>query len=142
MTQIFVVLRTRIVVAALPPKETDSTVPKSAPWIVTVVPPPVLPDVGVIERIFGAITKPKPRAVVTRPPVATTDTLTDPAGWGLVTAVICVVLVTLKFVAVVVPNWTFEVPLNPLPVIVTVVPPAMGPVPGANVEMVGGVTNL
>ena len=81
------------------------------------------------------------------PPAVVTFTVTVPAAWGLVTALMVVGLVTVKLLAVVVPNLTEvvekPVPLNPVPVMVTVVVPEVVPVAGVNEVMVGtGATNL
>jgi hypothetical protein len=70
-----------------------------------------------------------------------TDTATVPAACALVTALIWVGLVTVKLLAVVDPNLTAVQPVRFVPVIVTVVPPAVGPAVGAKVETVGGGTN-
>ena len=130
----------RSVVAAAPPKVTELVPSRSAPLIVTVVPPSADPLVGVSDRIFGGCANAKFRTDVPCPPVVVTDIFTEPAGWAFVNAVICVVLVTRKLAAVVVPNWTFEAPPNPVPLMVTVVPPAIGPVTGVKSVMVGGAT--
>jgi hypothetical protein len=62
-------------------------------------------------------------AVVTR-------MLRTPAPSGGDTAVISVPETSLNFFARTEPNMTLLVPLNPVPVIVTVVPPFVGPDPG------------
>ena len=49
-------------------------------------------------------------------------------------------LVTCRPVPEVVPNLTVVAPVNPVPVIVTVVPPATGPVAGEMLVMVGAET--
>ena len=73
--------------------------------------------------------------------------LTGPARWDLVTAVIWVELVTVKLLAVVVPNLTDVVvkpgPLKFVPVMVTMVVPVVEPEGGVKVRIVGaGAMNL
>ncbi len=60
----------------------------------------------------------------------------DPAG---ATAVIDVEELIVKLVAAAVPNWTWVAPLRFVPVMVTVVPPAVGPRLGLTLVMVGAV---
>ena len=64
------------------------------------------------------------------PPAAVTRTSTVPAPAGDV-AVIDVAELTVKAVALVTPNVTAVAPVNPVPVIVTDVPPVVGPDVGA-----------
>jgi len=61
------------------------------------------------------------------PPAVVTAMYTAPVACGGATAVIWVEETTLKLVAASVPNATFVAPVNPVPVIVTVVPPVVGP---------------
>ena len=51
-------------VAAVPPKMTEGTAAKSVPRMVTVVPPEVLPPLGVTLVTVGAAEKVKPAARV------------------------------------------------------------------------------
>ena len=60
------------------------------------------------------------------PPTVVTLTSSVPVPAGEV-AVIDVAELTVKPVAAVAPNVTADAPVNPVPVIVTVVPPAVGP---------------
>ena len=60
-----------------------------------------------------------------------TVTSTVPAAGGAV-AVMLVALLTVKLVAAVVPNLTALAPVKPVPVIVTEVPPVLGPELGAD----------
>ena len=46
------------------------------------------------------------------------------------TAVICVDELTVKLAAAVLPKFTVDAPVNPLPVMITLVPPVAGPVTG------------
>src|SRR5439155_21066545 len=54
---------------------------------------------------------------------------TAPAAWSGAVAVICVSELTAKLVAAVPPNETAVAPVKPVPVTVTSVPPAVGPLP-------------
>jgi hypothetical protein len=51
---------------------------------------------------------------------------------------IWVLLLTVKLVAAVLPKWTLVAFVKPVPVIVTLVPPAVGPVLGLTPVTVGG----
>jgi hypothetical protein len=71
------------------------------------------------------------------PPGVVTETSTtpaDPAGDG---TLICVSLLTVKPGALVVPNRIPVVPVKPVPVIITGVPPITGPVGGEMPETAG-----
>jgi len=59
-----------------------------------------------------------------------TVTSTLPAAWAGLVAVIWVSELTVKLVALVVPNLTAVAPVKPQPVIVTTVPPDCGPLLG------------
>ena len=81
------------------------------------------------------------------PPTVVTVIFTVPATCAEVTAFMVVALVTVKLLAAVVPNFTAvaanPVPLNPVPVMVTVVVPEGVPVVGRNEVIVGtGATNF
>ena len=67
----------------------------------------------------------------------TTSTATAPAAFTGVTAVIDVALFTVKLVALVLPKRTAVAPVKSVPVMVTVVPPAVGPLFGLTPEIVG-----
>ena len=69
--------------------------------------------------------------------VTVTSTVPVPAG---LTAVIVVSLTTVRFVAAVVPKSTAVAPVNPVPVIVTRVPPVVGPLVGLRPVTVGAAT--
>ena len=69
--------------------------------------------------------------------VTVTSAVPVPAG---LVAVIEVSLTTVTFVAAVVPKSTAVAPVNPVPVIVTVVPPASGPDVGLKPVTLGAVT--
>jgi hypothetical protein len=64
-------------------------------------------------------------------------TFTAPAAWAGVVAVIIALLTTVYVVAAVPPNVTDVAPVNPVPVIVTLVPPARGPNVGLMLVNVG-----
>ena len=64
-------------------------------------------------------------------------TLTAPAAWAGVVAVIWVALLTVKLVAAVPPKVTAVVPVKPVPVMVTGVPPAVEPEFGVMLVNVG-----
>ena len=72
------------------------------------------------------------------PPAVVTVTSTVPALPAGAVAVICVALLTVKPLALVAPNFTAVAPVNPVPVMVTVVPPPVGPDAGDTLVMVGG----
>jgi hypothetical protein len=69
-----------------------------------------------------------------------TVTVTVPALSGGVVAVICVALTTTTLLAAEVPNVTVAPTAKFVPVIVTVVPPAVDPLLGLTVATVGGPT--
>ena len=66
-----------------------------------------------------------------------TTTFTAPATWAAVVAVIEAPLATFTLVAAVPPNVTPAPDRNPVPVIVTDAPPAVGPDTGAMAVTVG-----
>lgn len=66
-----------------------------------------------------------------------TETLTWPAAWAGEVAVIWVLDLTVNVSAVVVPNLTCVAVENPLPVMVTLVPPVGGPLVRERLVMVG-----
>ena len=73
------------------------------------------------------------------PEAVVTVTLTVPAASAGSTAVICVAELTVKLVAAVLPNFTAVAPVKLVPVMTTVVPPAVGPVLGLTAVTVGTV---
>ena len=73
------------------------------------------------------------------PAAVVTVTLTVPAASAGSTAVICVVELTVKLVAAVLPNITAVAPVKFVPVMTTEVPPATGPVLGLTAVTVGSV---
>ena len=71
------------------------------------------------------------------PPGVVTVTSTVPVLPAGAVAVICEPLTTVTLVAAVDPKSTAVVPVNPVPVIVTLVPPPVGPAAGATCATVG-----
>ena len=74
------------------------------------------------------------------PPAVVTRTLAVPALPGGVVAVIVVELTTMTFVAAAPPMVTAVAPVRLVPVIVTLVPPSVGPVAGEMPVTVGAGT--
>jgi hypothetical protein len=126
---IVVLLVAVIPVALAPPKVTAVAPVKPLPVIVTDVPPPVGPLLGLMLVTVGVARYVYPPAKL---PLCVsgfvTTTLTavpaDPAG---ATAVRLVALLKVTPVAAVAPNLTVAPLWNPVPVIATDVPPAAGP---------------
>ena len=110
----------------------------------TEVPPPVGPLVGLTLVTAGPVTKvnwsPAPVALV--PPAVVTVMSTVPAAWAGVVAVMDVALLTVKLVAAVPPKLTAVAPVNPVPVMVTDVPPAVVPLFGLTLVTVGAPTKV
>jgi len=74
------------------------------------------------------------------PPGVVTVMSTVPVLWAGAMAVICVVELTVKLVALVVPNLTTVAPVKFVPVIRTLVPPAVVPLVGLTAVTVGAET--
>jgi hypothetical protein len=127
--------------ADVAPNVTVDVAVKLVPVITTVVPPPVDPAEGSIELIVGAASKVK-LVLVTDPPGVVTFTRTAPAPWALVLAFKVVALVKCTVVAAVAPNVTVDVEVKPVPVMATVVPPAIGPADGASEVTVGAASKV
>ena len=130
-------------VAAFVPKSTAVAPVKPVPVIVTNVPPPSGPAVGLITETVGAAryvnTSAGDVADVPSGVVTVRSTVPVPAG---LSAVIDVSLTTVRFVAAFVPKSTAVAPVKLVPVIVTNVPPPIGPAVGLIAETVGGVGEL
>jgi hypothetical protein len=128
-------------VAAAVPNLTVVALLKFVPLIVTVLPPAVGPVFGLTPVTVGGgayLNSSAPLVVLVPPDVPTvTWTVPDPAG---ATAVIDVSEATLMLVASAEPNLTAVASPRLVPVIVTVVPPASGPSPGATFVKVGSGT--
>lgn len=129
-TVIEVALTFVIEVPAVPPKVTAEVSFKLVPVIVTVVPPATGPLDGDTDEMVGASTNVKAESADTEPPAVVTVTATVPADFAGVTTVIDVALELTIDVPAVPPKVTAVVPVKLVPVIVTVVPPAV--VPDAN----------
>ena len=74
------------------------------------------------------------------PPTVVTRTSTVAGVCGGVTALICVALAIVKLAAGTTPNLTEVAPENPVPVMVTVVPPECGPLVGLRPVTAGAAT--
>jgi hypothetical protein len=109
------------------------------PVTVSRVPPAVGPLVGEIAVIVGAAPYVNLSAatIALVPPGVVTLTSTTPAIWAGEVMVILVLEFTVRLVPAVVPNLTAVAPVNPVPVIVTTVPPAVGPLAGEMAVTVG-----
>jgi hypothetical protein len=128
--------------AGLAPKATvvaPGDVLNPVPLIVTAVPPAVEPLVGTIALTVGAGARyvKQPAQVPDCASVFVTVTLTAPAAWTGVVAVIDVALPTTTLVAALPPIVTVAPAPKPVPVIVTAVPPAVEPLVGAIALTVG-----
>ena len=137
---ILVALTTVKGVAPVVPNVTAVAPVNHVPVIVTTVPPDVVPYVGEIPVTVGSGTAyvnwlAAEFALV--PPGVVTVTSTTPAALAGEVAVILVALTTVKVVAPMVQNVTFVTPVNPVPVIVTTVPPLTGPLAGDKPVIVG-----
>jgi hypothetical protein len=126
-------------VAPVPPNVTADAPVKFVPLTVTVVPPAAGPSLGLTPLTLGGGTKLKWSDVVVAlvPPAVVTVTSTTPVPAGE-TAVIELAELTAKLAALVAPNLTALAPVKPLPLTVTVVPPASGPAFGPTPPTVGG----
>jgi formyltetrahydrofolate synthetase len=129
-------------VAATPPKVTDGTASKFVPVMVTLVPPSVGPELGVTLATVGAGSSyVKPLVSVPLwPPGFVTTTLTAPAAWAGVVAVIEVLLEKDTPVAATPPTVTVGTASKLVPLIVMLVPPSVGPELGETLETVGVTT--
>jgi len=134
-----VALATVTPVAAVPPKVTVAPDTNPEPVIVTGVPPAIGPDDG-DTPVMAIEPYVNPLVSVAVPLLSVTTTLTAPAAWAGVVAVMLVALTTVTPVAAVPPKVTVAPETNPVPEIVTGVPPAAGPDAGEIDEMVTGLT--
>jgi hypothetical protein len=119
-------------VAAVLPKLTAVASVNAVPVTVTTVPPAIGPPAGETTVTTGAAMYVKWSAelVAEVPPGVVTVTSTVPAEPAGAVAVMLVALTTVNEVAAVLPKLTAVAPVNPLPVMVTAVPPASGPATG------------
>jgi len=123
-----------------PPNETVAPLWKPVPLNVTDVPPTAGPAFGVTELTAGAAT------YVKQPPheplcvsALVTTTFTAPAPWALVVPLMLVAVIP-EIVTAAPPNDAVAPAWNPLPLIVTDVPPATGPLFGATDVTAGPTT--
>jgi hypothetical protein len=127
-------------VALVVPKSTAVAPVKFVPVMLTEVPPAAAPETGLTAVTVGGVTYVKPSAALVAevPPEVVTVTSTVPAACvGVVTEQL-VVVEQLTPVPAVDPKLTVVAPVtNPVPVMVTVVPPVVAPVLGAIPVMVG-----
>ncbi|OEZ89314.1 hypothetical protein JAB6_01280 [Janthinobacterium sp. HH104] len=127
-------------VAAVAPKVTAVAPVKPVPVMVTLVPPAVEPAVGEMLVTVGAGIYVNwlaaPVALV--PPLAVTVTFTVPATPAGDVAVMVVALTTVMATPLLAPNFSAVTPVKPVPVMVTAVPPVLGPDAGVTPVMVGG----
>jgi hypothetical protein len=136
---VMVVLFTNTTFVAAPvPNVTVAPVTKFVPVIVTAVPPEVDPVFGdtLLTVGIGIYVYPFVRLPLC-PPELVTVTVTAPALPAGVVAVIVVPFTTVTFVAATVPNVTVAPATKFVPVIVTAVPPATGPLLGDTPLTVG-----
>jgi hypothetical protein len=131
-----VLLDTTTLEAAAVPKVTVAPVAKFVPVIVTEVPPAVVPLFGLTLVTVGGATYVKPFVRLPLWPFTVTVTVTWPAPAGVV-AVIVVLFMTVTLVAGFPPKVTVAPAAKFVPVIVTDVPPAAGPVLGLTPVTVG-----
>jgi hypothetical protein len=140
---IWVELATVIAVAAALPKVTVSPARKPVPVRVTAVPPDVGPLAGEMLLRVGGLTKVKALLRLALWPLElVTVTFTAPAEPAGVVAIIWVELATVIAVAAALPKVTVSPAAKPVPLIVTAVPPDVGPLAGEMLLRVGGLTKV
>jgi hypothetical protein len=136
---IVVLLTTTTLLAAAPPNVSVAPLAKFVPVIVTVVPPVVAPLLGLTLVTVGGARYVKPlTSVPLRPLLFVTATVTAPALPAGVVAVMVVLFTTLTLLAAAPPNFTVAPLAKFVPVIVTTVPPAVGPPFGLTLVTLGG----
>jgi len=125
---------------AVLPKDTLVAPVKPVPVIITLVPPAIGPVEGVmlVKVGCGTIYVYAPVPPVAVPFGVVITTFTAPAAWEGVVTETAVLLITVRPVAVEPPIITADAPAKPVPIIVTSVPPAIGPVDGVMLVMVAG----
>jgi hypothetical protein len=129
------------VVAAADPNLTEVAPVNPLPITLTTVPPAAGPAFGETPETTVAYMNLSAALVVEVPPIVVTVMSTVPAEPAGDTAVIDEALTTAYELAAVVPNMTLLAPMNPVPVIVTDVPPAVLPVDGEIAVTVGAYVN-
>src|SRR4051794_17390515 len=130
--------------AGVTPNSTSMALLKPVPVIVTDVPPLLGPWAGLTLVTVGAATNVNwSFALVAEvPPTVVTVMSTVPAEWAGAVAVMLVALSTVNDAAAVAPKSTSVAPVKPVPVIVTDVPPVVGPAVGVTLVTVGAATNV
>src|SRR5436190_1641213 len=134
-----VLFTTTTVAAAVPPMAHVAPLTKSVAVMVTTVPPSVGPDAGDTVVMVGAV-ETYVNALASVPLCASglvTVTLTAPAAWAGVVAVIEVALVITTLVAAAPPIVTVAPATKLVPVIVRTVPPSVDPTAGLTAMTVG-----
>ena len=122
--------------AAIPPMVTLAPL-KFVPVIVNDVPPVIGPVLGVTLAIVGAATKVYALALVPTPPGVVTPTLCAPATPAGAKATMLVDEITEIFVAATPPTVTIVASDKFVPVMVMIVPAAIGPAAGLTLAIVG-----
>src|SRR5438876_7403255 len=137
---IWVALTTLTPVAALPPTVTVAVASKPLPVMVIAVPPAAGPEVGLTALTVGdaMYVNWSPGFAALGCPLTVTTTSNVPAPCAGVVAVSWVALTTLMPIAAVPPTVTVALALNPVPVTVIAVPPAVDPEVGLTALTVGG----
>jgi hypothetical protein len=131
----------RVTAVHVSPTVTTGVPLKPVPVIVILVPPDIGPEPGLTDITVGAATYVNADAFDPDCPSAfVTTTVTAPAGRAGVTHVNDVELSRFTDVQDAPPNVTDGVPVNPVPVTVTPVPPVAGPLFGATAVTVGAAT--
>ena len=132
-----VALTTTTLVAAVPPTVTLLAPVKFVPVIVNDVPPVIGPVLGVTLAIVGEATKVYALALVPTPPGVVTPTLCAPATPAGAKATMLVDEITEIFVAATPPTVTIVASDKFVPVMVMIVPAAIGPAAGLTLAIVG-----
>jgi hypothetical protein len=135
-----VLLTTETFVADAPPNATVAPAAKLVPVMVTAVPPAVGPLLGLTAVTVGWPMYVKPPGRLPLSPPLVTVTVTGPALPVGVVAVIVVLLTTTTFVAEALPKVTLAPEAKFVPVMVTDVPPLVGPLFGLTLVTVGVTT--
>ncbi len=135
-----VLLTTTTFVADALPNVTVAPGAKFVPVIVTPVPPVVGPLFGLTLVTVGGMTYEKALARLPLCPLTVTVTASAPALPAGDVAVMLVLLTTTTFVADALPNVTVAPGAKFVPVIVTEVPPVVGPLLGLTPLTIGATT--
>ena len=140
MTVTRVAFTTVIDVTTVSPNIRDKISDKLVPVIETIEPPPIGPLDGVTLAIVGTLTTMNPPILVADPPGVVNSTSTIPTAFGGLITVTDLSLTLMIEVPATPSNITAVVPAKSFPLIITVVPPAVGPVSGFNDLIVGTMT--